>query len=484
MNNKYIFLIIILTALLVSSCEKEVFTGPPEDPLPVNGQIFVDSKPQGSLIYVNGRNYGVFTPDTLKWLNQLNYTITLKSNIFPDESFNIIPVEGILKTCYVDYMANPFNAANINCTSEPENAQIILNDSALNLTTPATITGLFPGTFKIKYTYPEHRADSLELFVKGSETGEAYLALEDTSVFVSHKKSNSNIASDILSSVVVDANGIKWIGFRDKGLMKFNGIEWTHYNDANTILPSNAVNCLAIDKDNNLWVGTTLGLVKYNGIEWTNYSYLLPHFYVSAIAFDSKGNGWFGTQGGLVKFNGSNYVIYKTISSGLSDNFITALIPEDTNIWIGTNSGGINYFDGTNWTLYNKLNTQMQGDGVLSGLIDHSGVKWFDILPMPLLNEDGGLVKYDGVNWNTASIGSSMELRKVYSIIEDEELNLWFGTKSGLAKMTPDGNVSLFNADNSNVPSVQVNKLAIDKNNNLWLATYGGGLIKFKKNSL
>ncbi|OGU55238.1 MAG: hypothetical protein A2V66_01085 [Ignavibacteria bacterium RBG_13_36_8] len=482
MNKKYVVVFAVIVVLLCISCEKEVFTGPPEEGSAQNGMIYIDSKPSGSRIFLNNRNYGTVTPDTLKWLSDTDYLITLKTLLFQDTSFYVHPTNGVVLDLYVDYLANPSNYASIRCFSEPENAQIVLNDSILHRLTPDTLTGLYPGTYKVKYTLPEHRADSVYVFVRGGEYTDAVVALEDTSRYVSYTKTNSGMSSNILSSIVIDVNGVKWIGTRDKGLVKLEGDVWTLLNQSNAGLLFNCINCLTLDNRNNLWIGTPLGLMKYDGRNFINFSFLLPDFYVSAIAFDASGNGWFGTQNGLVKYIGNTYTVYKTINSGLSDNFVTVILPEGNNIWIGTNAFGINLFDGTNWTVYIKTNSLMQGDGVLSGFIDHNGTKWFDILPMPALDENGGLVTFNGITWQNRSIGSAMELRKIYTIVEDEIYNMWFGTKSGIAKMDTQGNVTLYNATNSGIPSLQVNKIAMDSNNNLWIATNGGGLIKYKKN--
>ncbi|MFC2135003.1 two-component regulator propeller domain-containing protein [Bacteroidota bacterium] len=484
MRKQNILFAFIILAMLVSSCEREVFTGPPDTPPATNGKVFVDSEPQGAKIFLNKQNYGSVTPDTLIWLDEVNYMITLESELFQDTSFLVRPIENSVINLFVDYLANPNNYASIRCFSEPDNALIYLNDSCLNINTPDTIMGLYPGDYEVKFTYPEHRADSLDLFVRGSEYGDVNISLVDTSIYVAYTKTNSGMSSNLLSSVVIDHEGTIWTGTKDRGLVKFKSDEWTRFDQTNSLIQSNNVSCLAVDNDNNLWVGTTQGLSRYDGIDWLNFSFLLPHEYVSAITFDSEGNGWFGTQGGLVKWDGYDYTVYRMINSGLSDNFITSLAADGTEIWIGTNAFGINHFDGTNWTVYNKMNCNMQGDGVLSAFVDHNGEKWFDILPMPLLLEYGGLVVFDGATWQAASVGEEMNYRKIYWIMEDENYNKWFGTKAGLAMLDTEGNVSIFDGLNSGIPSYQVNNIQIDNNNNLWLATNGGGLIKFKKNKL
>ena len=48
---------------------------------------------------------------------------------------------------------------------------------------------------------------------------------------------NSGLPSNVINSIAIDSNGIKWIG-TNKGLVKYNGIIWTVYNTSNSGLPT------------------------------------------------------------------------------------------------------------------------------------------------------------------------------------------------------------------------------------------------------
>ncbi|CUU08034.1 Por secretion system C-terminal sorting domain-containing protein, partial [Candidatus Thermokryptus mobilis] len=115
---------------------------------------------------------------------------------------------------------------------------------------------------------------------------------------------------------------------------------WTIYNASNSGLPSNYINAIAIDGQDNLWIGTEEGLAKFDGVNWTVYNSSnsgLPSKYVNAIAFDKEGNKWIGTNNGLAKFDGVNWTVYKTYNSGLPDNSVkTIVIDISGNKWIGT----------------------------------------------------------------------------------------------------------------------------------------------------
>ncbi len=79
---------------------------------------------------------------------------------------------------------------------------------------------------------------------------------------------------------------------------------------------------------------------------------------VKCILQDKKGFMWFGTRDGLSRFDAYSFQNYRSeptleggFSKGLSDTYILSLAQstnennETDKIWIGTNNGGLNYFD-------------------------------------------------------------------------------------------------------------------------------------------
>jgi hypothetical protein len=79
-------------------------------------------------------------------------------------------------------------------------------------------------------------------------------------------------------------------------------VNWTVYKRSNSGLPSNDVRAIAIDGQENKWIGTYWGgLAKFDGVRWTVYNTSnsgLPDDVVLSIAIDGQGNKWIGTGGG------------------------------------------------------------------------------------------------------------------------------------------------------------------------------------------
>ena len=66
-----------------------------------------------------------------------------------------------------------------------------------------------------------------------------------------------------LQNVIIDNNNNLWISTMENGLIKYVDNNWTFYNEENSGLPDDKINCLKYDNINNtLWIGTdTQGIV-------------------------------------------------------------------------------------------------------------------------------------------------------------------------------------------------------------------------------
>jgi len=77
--------------------------------------------------------------------------------------------------------------------------------------------------------------------------------------------SNSGLPDNYIRSIVIDENGIKWIGTAGNGLAAFDGTNRTTFNTSNSALPDNDVASIAIGKNETKWIGTDYGgLAAYN----------------------------------------------------------------------------------------------------------------------------------------------------------------------------------------------------------------------------
>jgi len=256
---------------------------------------------------------------------------------------------------------------------------------------------------------------------------------------------------DSFMDVVVNSSGTVWVAATNAGvdpefggLCKFNGSAWTNYRK-NSGLQHNALNSLALDSSNNLWIGNAMGLTKYNGSQFTNWgiqngyrdlgwvdsvaiqngnliwmtvAYRLISFngtnswttynaptgpgtvYPDGLAVDAAGNKWIATRGngydtkgnGVLKFDGSNWTMYCT---QLADsNAHDVRVAPNGDIWVLSDLG-ISKFDGTNWTVYNSENGLPWQTQIIGGEFGFgsNGVVWVAFTESG--GWSGGIFKFD-----------------------------------------------------------------------------------------
>lgn len=93
----------------------------------------------------------------------------------------------------------------------------------------------------------------------------------------------------------------------------------------------------------------------------------------------------------------------------------------------------------------------------------------------------GGITRFKCIYWEilTLNVVSSNQVESIYV---DKNDIIWVGIKNGLTKFYDNPSGALFfNTINSKIPGKEIEGIAIDNNNDLWVATFGGGLGKLKK---
>ncbi|MBX3007881.1 MAG: PEGA domain-containing protein [Melioribacteraceae bacterium] len=484
MKRKILYPIIAILFTFTISCEKEVYTGVEPEVKIDKSVIVIESQPPDFQIYLNGRNMGVKTPDSLTNLAAGTHKITLKRNLLKDSVFTITIADDERIKLSIDYFKNPGNYGKINCYSSPSNAELFLDNVKQQQKTPLLLTGMFPGTYKIMMRYPQHRDDSIFVPVRGGELASAFIALDDTSKWVIYNAKNSKLVTDFFSTIAVDNNGIKWIGTTENGIVRSDGKSFELINTNNSGLINNVINALAVDSQNKLWIGTSNGLMVYDGSIWINYNSDIPSTGVTAIHKDIKNNMWIGTLGGLVKFDGTSWKTFTTSNSGLASNIVTCLESDQNGkIWIGSSFAGISSFDGTQWKAYNMNNMGLNinvGNGIKSLMVDKDGKVWAGHVEDLKNGDVGGLTQFDGNKWSVVNLRGYLT-NQINSMKVDKNNIKWICGKNGIALFDQLNNIVVMNNIYTRLPVNYVTSVTIDLSDNLWITTFGGGFVKVKK---
>ncbi|WP_372948621.1 T9SS type A sorting domain-containing protein [Mariniphaga sp.] len=193
----------------------------------------------------------------------------------------------------------------------------------------------------------------------------------------------------------------------------------------------------------------------------------LPHNQVKSIAIDAHGNKWFGTfYGEVIKFDNENWTVYDNTNSGLPGEYRISSIAIDAqdNKWFGASfnptldqGGGLVKFDNLNWTVYNTSNSGLPNNTVTGIAIDSLGNKW--------IGTWSGLAKFDS-KWT-----SYLSSKPIVAINIDNYGNKWIATQSEIAKFD-DTNWTTYKYSKSIIPYYNGNggitSIAFDKKGNKW----------------
>lgn len=478
---KFNFSIILFILVSISGfiCDQDVSVSPPP-PSVSTGILRVQSEPESFTIFLNGRNTGRITPDSLIYLDYSAYQITLKKKYFRDTSITVNITEGLPVDINIDFLSNPLMYGSLNIRSNPEGSEIYLNDSSTAYSTPATISNLIPGLYSITLKKTGFRdADLSDISVESNVIKTIYTELEDTSVWVSYRVFNSNIPTNVLSCITIDMNGTKWIGTYEYGLLKFDGNNFTEYNSANSPLPNNYILCLAVDPSNRLWIGTDNGLAVLSNSSWTIFTKDnsgLPINSIKSLAAESSNLMWIGTSVGLVKYDG-NWQVY-TISPDVTNWINTISVDQFHTKWlgIGDTSLGVMSFNGTDFTNYPMEEYGYQTKNVMCSAVSPSGQIWFACNPFKGVS--GGLSYFDGNSFNNITLSSFLLVNNINISNSDKK---WISTNAGLYEITGTSQITIYSITNSPLTSNDIKGTAEDSQGILWIATGTGGLVKFKE---
>lgn len=304
--------------------------------------------------------------------------------------------------------------------------------------------------------------------IASNALGNVYIAsTSGVSVFVhgtgfvaEYTTSNSDIESNHVDAVMADGQGNTWFGTK-AGVSRYDGNAWVNYhlenslahnivNDAITLdsgttyfatmqglsqlkgasvwqnfyseLPSLEVNCLEIDGQGKLWVGTANGIKRYSNPNWTNAS--LAGLLIRDMEINTaNGDMWLATGAGVMKKNAMETILYLKDTTAFETDKINQVILDENGFPWAASDAGIGYFDGDSWKLYTTADG-LPNDVIHSVAIDNNGTVFCGTF--------NGVAEFDGTaNWQVVNL--DLQSNKVNDISFDPLNNMWIATESGLA---------------------------------------------------
>ena len=332
-----------------------------------------------------------------------------------------------------------------------------------------------------------------DLWVGLSGGGIAQVDLETNQVkYYRHNNNNPNsLCSDGIIAMAIDQNDNIWIGTEDNGISIYDTKEkkFTNINKSTGEIGSNVIRAIICTSDNKIAIGTYDGGLTIYNPESKQYKTYNNCQNVCGIAESDKHELWLGTEtNGLLHFNMETEAI-KVFSKKLgnahgllSDNIHAVFCDKDQNLWLGIFQCGVNMlkpkpmFSGAGYNQEEFTNGISQKPVLAICPIDQETV---------YLGTDG-----DGMQiWNPKDNtfehiragNNGLKSNVIRSIYKDHNNRIWIGTYlKGLMEYHPE--TKTFTQyqnqknDKNSLSHNDVPTIIEDRLGNLWIGTNGGGL--------
>jgi ligand-binding sensor domain-containing protein/nitrogen-specific signal transduction histidine kinase len=258
-------------------------------------------------------------------------------------------------------------------------------------------------------------------------------------------------------------------------------------------LADNAVYFLCKDVEGGVWAGTFFGGVNYYAKKYAEFQKYFPDNSAHAISGsavreiceDDKGHLWIGTEdAGLNRLDKKtgNITQYKSTGEAncISYPNIHGLMVARNDLWIGTFEHGIDIMDIRTGRIKKHYaagpgKNDLKSNFTLCFFRHSSG----DIY----IGTTYGFYQYNNKEGNFKRPAEIPPAAFVSSLIEDHNKTIWIGTgSSGMFWYNPltgdNGHLQNVPTNRNSLTNNTINAVFEDSNNNIWMATEGGGLCK------
>lgn len=268
-----------------------------------------------------------------------------------------------------------------------------------------------------------------------------------------------------------DSRGYLWCGTQGGGVSRFDGIDFETFTTENG-LPSNYVNALCEDSEGQIWIGTNSGACRYDGASFHSISGgAAPTEAVTAVCEKEEGIIWLGTERGIVscgtKGNSPEKVVLPSMPERTS---ILAFLPVKKGIWVGTNRGA--WFAGEK-TVHFTEKDGLIGETVTALAADRNGLIW-------MTNWTFGVAVTDPVQMQVRNTFTTPDIERALCLYAAPDGKIWVGTQDkGIQIYNPVDSSWAAITEKQGLPHNHIRAIRSDNAGNIWVATSGGGLVKF-----
>lgn len=321
-----------------------------------------------------------------------------------------------------------------------------------------------------------------------------------------HGLSNTNVFD-----IIQDHQGFIWFATSD-GLNRFDGNNFVTYrHDTNNkhSIADNFIRKLFIDSENTLWVGTKNGLSRYN-IELDNFDNFVNQvgndaslkdniiwdIYQNKNATKKKDKAllWISTTEGLHTLSVTskvNNIGFKRITIRNYDQQIreikTIFQDKKQNYWLGSYDKGIHILSNNlNYSgslkEQNKFHLSIKANALFDVKVIDNNYWLATDNGLYIVDDRYQLISHFTDTPEKNNNDQALLSNNIRAIAQFNENYVWVATQNGLNTINLLNNKIESYKSNKKINSISENWLMDiyrDSNNNMWLASYGGGINKY-----
>jgi ligand-binding sensor domain-containing protein len=272
-----------------------------------------------------------------------------------------------------------------------------------------------------------------------------------------------------VNTICSDKMGSMWIT-NESGIVKTDVLNTTQYTYKDLPILDGTVNSVKCQKPGVIWV-CAYGVAREENGNWITYNTTnsnITDIRIDDITFDSKSDtAWLVSDQSLISFDGKDFHNLGTI--GTQQDYLTRVTNNADGVWVGTAQGNIYKYKNGKFTFYPSY----QGGMVyLRGYIndmktDALGNLWVS-------SWGGGINKFDGKEWTVDTANGTIIIN---NICPDGKGGVWFTTEYPTRLMNSRTNEE-YSFLNSPMPADNIKSMTLDENGNLWMSS-GMQIIQF-----
>lgn len=327
----------------------------------------------------------------------------------------------------------------------------------------------------------------------GTDDGVNIIHDAEDSIIIDRITVSDGLPDFIITSIKQDADGLIWIGMHDKGICSYNPItksfstpknleEWLYGQVRDFIILQNL-----------LWIATeNNGIIEYDLTtqQISNYNFANEQEpnRINFLFQDLEGNVWTGNRSKLHLSLGPRLTFFKQINQQSTTNIQALTVDSEDCIWFA-NDDGIFRYNPVSFNIEDELTEYLYEENNQSQEITCLYEDPFNYIWIGTFGN--GLIRLNPKNGKYIRISEKEGLKNgnILSINGTED-KIWFATLAGVSSC----NITPSLVDLSYIPKFEsfqkeeglgnnfIYHLYPDKENTVWLATDGNGIIRFSDN--